>query len=204
MTFTFISPKAIPARTRSRSIRALVEGGPNATGDRHVIVIDRDNFKLYELFNASISGGGWKADSGAIFDLKTGADRPLGWTSADAAGLPIFAGLVRYDEVMVRGVINHALRITASATQNGFIHPARHAAGSANSALPPMGLRLRLKADYDISWASAPVRVVLTALKKYGAIVADNGSSWFIGGTPDPRWNDQQLHDLSSSARQRV
>ncbi|MGZ3697669.1 MAG: hypothetical protein ACXWP5_06105, partial [Bdellovibrionota bacterium] len=140
----------------------------------------------------------WKADSGAVFDLKNGTDRPAGWTSADAAGLPIFPGLVRYDEVMIHGVIDHALRFTASRTQNGYVYPARHAAGSADPTLPPMGLRVRLKASYDISWASPPVQIILTALKKYGMILADNGADWMIAGSPSPLWNDTQLHDLAS------
>ena len=177
---------------------APIEGGTSSTGDRHVIVIDRDHLKLYEMDNSSPNGSGWKADSGAVFDLVNGTTRPAGWTSADAAGLPIFPGLVRYDEVMIHGQINHALRFTASSTQNGYVAPARHSAGSVNPALPPMGLRVRLKAGYDISWATPTVRIILTALKKYGMILADNGASWAISGSPDPRWNDGDLHDLVS------
>lgn len=197
MSFTYANqsdagPYPIPAD-------APIEGGSGSSGDRHVIVVDHDNLKLYELFNAFVQGdGSWKADSGAVFDLASGADRPAGWTSADAAGLPIFPGLVRYDEVMIHGAINHALRFTASSTQNGYVYPARHAAGTADPTLPPMGMRVRLKASYDISWASKPVQIILTALKKYGMILADNGSNWAVAGSPDPLWNDSDLHDMSS------
>jgi hypothetical protein len=177
-----------------------IEGGPNAPedSDRHVIMIDPQNNKLYELFHVMPAGkGNWKAGSGAIFDLTSNKLRPLGWTSADAAGLPIFPGLVRYDEVIERGEIRHALRFTARKTQRAYILPATHfASRSKDSNLPPMGLRVRLKADYNISRFPKSAQVILTALKTYGMFLADNGSDWFITGTPDNRWNDDDLHTL--------
>lgn len=172
---------------------APIEGGPDSDGDRHVLVLDRDARKLYELFDAHPSGGGWTAGSGAVFDLTSNALRPEGWTSADAAGLPILPGLVRYDEVAA-GEIRHAVRFTCRLTQRAYIHPATHwASSSTDPSLPPMGLRLRLKADYDISGFPEPVRVILLALKRYGMIVADNGSDWYITGTHDTRWDDEVL-----------
>lgn len=178
---------------------APIEGGPNATGDRHVIVIDRDNWMLYELFDAHPVDGGarWEAGSGAIFDLSSNALRPAGWTSADAAGLPIFPGLVRYDEVVEQGEIRHALRFTCPVTRRAYVHPARHWASSRTDPdLPPMGMRVRLRADFDVSGFPPEVQVILTALKKYGMFLADNGSAWFISGAPDPRWNDENLAAL--------
>ena len=178
---------------------APIEGGPNATGDRHVIVIDRDNWMLYELFDARPVDGGarWEAGSGAIFDLSSNALRPAGWTSADAAGLPIFPGLVRYDEVVEQGEIRHALRFTCPVTRRAYVHPARHwASNRTDPDLPPMGMRVRLRADFDISGFPPEVQVILTALKKYGMFLADNGSAWFISGAPDPRWNDENLAAL--------
>lgn len=169
-----------------------------AGSDRHVLVIDSDNCMLYELYHAGkdTSGPGWSAGSGAIFNLRSNALRPDGWTSADAAGLPIFAGLVRYDEITA-GAIQHALRFTVWRSQDAYVHPATHAAGSTtNPAFPPMGLRVRLKASYDISSYTGQARVVLEALKRYGMFVADNGSSWFITGATDPRWNDDDLDQL--------
>ncbi|HLQ43982.1 MAG TPA: hypothetical protein VK137_04570 [Planctomycetaceae bacterium] len=178
----------------------LIEGGPNADADsdRHVILIDAQNKKLYELFHVLPNGPGqWKAGSGAIFDLTSNNLRPLGWTSADAAGLPIFPGLVRYDEVQVKQEIRHALRFTVRRTQRAYILPATHfASRSKDPNLPPMGLRIRLKADYDISKFPKSAQVILTALKKYGMFLADNGSDWFITGEPDNRWNDDDLHTL--------
>jgi len=175
---------------------APIEGGPNATGDRHVLVVDTDNCKLWELFGARKVTGGWEAGSGAIWDLKSNKLRPLGWTSCDAAGLPIFPGLVRYDEV-ANGAINHALRFTVVKSQRGYILPATHYASSKTDVnLPPMGLRFRLKASYDISKFPKDAQVILTALKKYGMIVADNGGDWFLSGAPDPRWNDENLATL--------
>ncbi len=175
---------------------APVEGGPTGTGDRHVLVVDEDHCKLYELFSAHKVANGWEAASGAIFDLKSNKLRPLGWTSADAAGLPIFPGLVRYEEVK-KGAINHALRFTVENSQRAYILPATHFASSKTSvSLPPMGLRLRLKASYDISKFPKDAQIILTALKKYGMIVADNGGDWYLGGAPDPRWNDADLATL--------
>jgi hypothetical protein len=176
---------------------APIEGGPNSTDDRHVLVVDRDHHLLYELFDAHpLSNGGWHAGSGAIFNLTTGAYRPAGWTSADAAGLPILPGLVRYDEV-ASGHIDHALRFTVAHTRAGYVAPARHLASSNPSpSLPPMGMRVRLKASFDLSGYPAQAKVILQALKDYGMIVADNGSNWFVSGTPDSRWNDDQLNTL--------
>jgi hypothetical protein len=148
---------------------------------------------LYELFHAAKTASGWSADSGAKWDLSSNAGRHPGWTSADAAGLPIYPGLVRYDEVM-SGNIDHALRFTVSSSQAGYVAPASHFASSdTNAALPPMGLRVRLKASVDISSYPQAVQVILTALKKYGMIVADNGSDWYISGQPDTRWNDGDM-----------
>lgn len=173
---------------------APIEGGGEAEGDRHVLVIDTDNHKLYEIFHSFKVEDGWKADSGAVFDLNSNQLRPETWTSADAAGLPIFPGLVRYDEVVEKGEINHALRFTVRRTQRGYIHPATHwASKSSDSNLPPMGLRVRLKADYDISGFPKEVQVILTCLKKYGMLLADNGGDWFISGAPDPRWDAEVL-----------
>lgn len=170
----------------------LIEGG----SDRHIIMWDKTACMLYELFAAVKSGGAWSAGSGAIWDLRSNALRPDGWTSADAAGLPILPGLARYDEVAA-GVIRHALRFTAPSTRTAHIHPARHDAGeSGSAALPSMGVRVRLKASVDISGFGPQARVILTALKQYGMILADNGSPWFVTGAPDPRWNDDELHDL--------
>jgi len=180
---------------------APIEGGPDARGDRHVLVIDRDNQRLYELFKATKVPGGWKAGSGAIFDLGANRLRRKGWTSADAAGLPIFPGLVRHDEVVEKGELLHAVRFTCVRTQRGFISPARHfASSSSDPSLPPMGLRLRLKADTDISAFPKNVQVILRGLKKYGMLLADNGGDWFITGAPDPRWNDEELSTIKRLA----
>jgi hypothetical protein len=178
---------------------APIEGGPSSAGDRHVLVIDRDHWKLYELYAAYPvpRSADWTAGSGAIFDLGSDALRPAGWTSADAAGLPILPGLVRYDEVVDQGAIRHALRFTVSRTRRAYIYPARHYASSDTSPnLPPMGMRVRLKAGFDISSFPPTARVILQALKTYGMMVADNGSDWFISGAPDPRWNDAELNTL--------
>ena len=182
---------------------APIEGGPTSNGDRHVIVIDRDNWKLYEMGNSYPLNGGasWNASGGAIFDLNSNALRPAGWTSADAAGLPIFPGLVRYDEVVEQGEIKHALRFTAQFTRRAYVHPARHwASTDTNPNRPPMGMRVRLKASFDISTFSPRIQVILRALKKHGMILADNGSNWFISGAPDPRWNDNELRALKTIA----
>jgi hypothetical protein len=175
---------------------AVIESG----SDRHIIVIDSVNFKLYELFNAVRNkNNSWNAGSGAIYDLTSNKLRPDFWTSADAAGLPIFPGLVRYEEVIVRGSINHALRFTVQKTRNAFIHPATHAASSSNNInYPPMGMRVRLKSGFNISGFSPHVQVILLALKKYGMFVADNGSNWYISGAPDSRWDDDELGELKS------
>jgi hypothetical protein len=176
---------------------APIEGGPSGTGDRHILILDPDHRLLYELYDAHLAGDHWEAGSGAIFDLTSNALRPDTWTSADAAGLPMLPGLVRYDEVE-SGEITHALRFTVDATQRAFVHPATHyASDDTNPDLPPMGLRLRLRADYDISGFPTRVQVILRALKKYGMIVADNGSSWYVNGAPDPRWDDDELHTIS-------
>src|SRR3954452_15043376 len=175
---------------------APIEGGPSADGDRHVIVVDRDACRLYELFDAHPQGARWHAGSGAIFDLRSNRQRPKGWTSADAAGLPIFPGLARPDDLRA-GSIDHALRFTASKTRRPFIPPARHfASNSDDPSLPPMGLRVRLKASFDTSGFPKQARMVLTALKRYGAILADNGSPWYISGSPSSRWNNDDLHSL--------
>jgi hypothetical protein len=178
---------------------APIEGGPNARGDRHVLVIDRDAGKLYELWSARTAAGGtrWEAGSGAVFDLKTNKPRPAGWTSADAAGLPVFPGLVRYDEVVERGAVRHAFRFTVVRTRRGYVAPARHFASRFNDAdLPPMGMRVRLKASYDARKFPPQARVILDALKSYGMLLADNGGDWFLNGAPDPRWDDEDLNTL--------
>jgi hypothetical protein len=178
--------------------KAPIEGGPNSTGDRHVIVVDRSTCMDYELFAAYPHDGGafWTAGSGAIVNLRSNHLRPAGWTSADAAGLPILPGLARYDEASA-GTIDHALRITVPKSQQAYIWPARHSAGSGSTNLPPMGLRLRLKASVDITSFPPQARAVAQALKTYGAIVADNGSAWYISGTHDERWSNDQLSALS-------
>jgi hypothetical protein len=173
-----------------------IEGGAQSDGDRHALLLDRSACKLYELYALRKSGASWTAGSGAIFDLRSNKLRPATWTSADAAGLPIFPGLARYDEV-ARGVIDHALRFTVQRTRREFVYPARHyASSSTDPSLPPMGLRVRLKASVDISSFPKQARVVLQALKTYGMIVADNGSNWYISGAPSPKWSNDDLHTL--------
>ena len=175
-----------------------IEGGYGSSGDRHVIVVDRSSCQDYELFAAYPHAGGrrWTAGSGAIFNLRSDHLRPAGWTSADAAGLPILPGLARYDEV-ARGVIDHALRFTAPCTAARYVYPARHEASTCHGAwLPPMGLRVRLKASVNISGLPYQARVVAQALKRYGMILADNGSPWFISGAPNRGWNNDALHLL--------
>ncbi len=176
---------------------APIEGGAQSSGDRHVLVIDRDNCVLYEVYAAyPQSDGSWSAGSGAVFNLKSNALRPSTWTSADAAGLPMFPGLVRYDEVAA-GEIRHALRFTAPRTQKSFVWPARHQASSTtDSSYPPMGQRFRLKANFDISGYSPEMQVILRAMQRYGIILADNGSSWYISGAPDDRWNNDNLSQM--------
>ena len=178
--------------------RVPIEGGRSADGDRHVIVVDRSRCKLYELFDAHPVNGGarWHAGSGAIFTLRSNRLRPRGWTSADAAGLPILPGLARYPEVR-RGRIDHALRFTVSRTRRAFVYPARHFASSlTDPGLPAMGQRLRLKRGFDISRFPRQSRIVLGALKRYGMIVADNGSSWYVSGAPSRGWDNDDLHSL--------
>jgi hypothetical protein len=176
---------------------APVEGAGEA-GDRHVLVLQEGSCKLYELYAAKRSGSGWEAGSGAVFNLRSNALRPEGWTSADAAGLPIFPLLARFPEVHA-GEIDHALRVTVPRTQAGYIHPATHLASSSSDAsLPPMGLRLRLKASFSLASYHGQALVILRALKRYGLIVADNGSPWYITGAPDGRWNDEDLDQLKT------
>ncbi len=178
---------------------APIEGGPDADGDRHVLVLDRDAMKLYELWRAFPvdNGKSWKAGSAAVWDLKTGVPRPKGWTSADAAGLAVFPGLVRYDEVIEQKAVRHALRFTITKSRRGYVDPATHFASRSNDPkLPPMGMRVRLKANVDISKYPASAQVILAALKTYGMIVADNGGDWFVSGSPDPRWKDEELETL--------
>jgi hypothetical protein len=176
---------------------APIEGGSQSTGDRHVLVVDRDACRLWETWSSYPQNGGmsWHAGSGATWDLRSNAIRPLGWTSADAAGLPVLPGLVRYDEVAA-GEIDHVIRFTAPRTDRRYVWPASHQAGVANAAYPPMGSWLRLKASVNISSFSADNQVILRALKKHGMVLADNGSAWFMSGTPDPRWNDDDLQAL--------
>jgi hypothetical protein len=176
---------------------APVEGA-GEEGDRHVLVLQKGTCKLYELYAARRLPAGWEAGSGAVFNLRSNALRPNGWTSADAAGLPIFPLLVRYPEVRA-GQIDHALRVTVERTQRGYIHPATHfASSSADPSLPPMGLRLRLKASFSLAAYHGQALVVLRALRRFGLIVADNGSSWYITGAPDRRWDDEDLNQLKS------
>ncbi len=181
--------------------KSLVEGGQASDGDRHVLAVDRFRCRLYELgraFARKRPKAHWNADVGVIWNLRSAALRPEGFTSADAAGLPIFPGLVRYDEAAA-GHINHAIRVTVDSTRNAWIHPASHCAGdTSNPSAPPMGLRLRLGAGYDISGITGPAHAVAAAMKQYGLIVADNGSNWFISGTSDRRWPDENLDQLKS------
>ena len=177
---------------------APVEGGADSDGDRHVLVVRAETCDLFELYRAFRSSSGWQADSGARFDLTSGALRPLGWTSADAAGLPILPGLVRFDEVAA-GEIRHAIRVTFSRTRRGYVLPATHFASSSDSVdLPPMGARLRLSAAFDTSRLTGQARVIAVAMQRYGLIVADNGSNWFFQGAPSAGWNDDDLNQLKS------
>lgn len=176
---------------------AAIEGGPDSSGDRHVLVVDQGSCTLYELYAATPrADGGWDAGCGAVFDLRSNALRPDTWTSADAAGLPLLPGLVRYDEV-ASGAIRHALRFTVPRTRRAYVWPARHYASTSTIASrPPMGQRFRLKRSFDISGFSPANRVILQALKDYGMILADNGSAWYLSGAPDERWDNDDLHDL--------
>jgi hypothetical protein len=192
VSFDFRWPAESDAGPYPMPAQPKFEGG----SDRHLLVVDRSACRLYELFAVSHDARGWHAGSGAIWDMTSNRLRPKGWTSADAAGLPILPGLARYDEVAA-GAILHALRFTAPVTRTGFIYPARHQAGESNDpALPPMGLRVRLKASVDITGFPVQARVVLRALKRYGMILADNGSPWYITGAPNAGWDDDDLHQL--------
>jgi hypothetical protein len=176
---------------------APIEGGRGSSGDRHVLVVDRDRCRLYELYAAYPKGGSWTAGSGAIWNLRSNKVRPAGYTSADAAGLPILPGLARYDDIVKKGGIDHALRFTAPRSRRAYIYPARHYASSATDPdLPAMGQRLRLKASFDVSRFPRQARAVLVALKRYGMVMADNGSPFYITGVPDKRWNNDDLHTL--------
>jgi hypothetical protein len=173
-----------------------IEGGVHATGDRHAILVDKSSCRLYELYDLRHTGQGWTAGSGAVWSLRSNHLRPAGWTSADAAGLAIFPGLARWDEDK-RGRIDHALRFTAPETRRAYVYPARHYASSSNDpALPPMGLRVRLKASVDVASFPRQARVVLIALQRYGMILADNGSPWYISGAPNSHWSNEALHTL--------
>ena len=178
-------------------LTAPIEGGGGSTGDRHVLTIQQGTCKLYEMFSAYPGTGAWDAASGTVFDLRSNALRPDTWISADAAGLPIAAGLVRYDEVAA-GQINHAVRFTVNTVRKAWVHPATHYGTSTSTTRIPYGAKLRLKASYDISSFSGEARVILTALKKYGMIVADQGTSWYITGDGDPRWDDNDLNQLKT------
>ena len=187
-------PFPVPA-----SPAALVEGGNGSDGDRHVLVVDRGECKLYELYRAfyvATPQPHWNADGGVAWDLDSAALRPDGWTSADAAGLPIFPGLVRYDEVAA-GQLEHAIRVTFESTRDAWVHPASHCAGDTDSAAAPaMGTRLRLKAGYGLGRFSGAARTIAEAMKRYGLIVADNGSNWYLSGSSDRRWDDENLGQL--------
>lgn len=176
---------------------APIEGGPAGEGDRHVLIVDAETCTLYELFDARpLPDGSWTAGSGAVFDLRSNALRPDTWTSADAAGLPILPGLVRYEEAAT-GEIRHALRFTAPRTRNAYVWPARHEASDLDDPeLPPMGQRFRLRADFDVSGFAPVNQAILTALQRYGMFLADNGSPWFLSGVPDARWDDDELREL--------
>jgi hypothetical protein len=179
--------------------KAPVEGGNRSDGDRHVLVVDRDGCRLYELYRAFYVAKPhphWNADSGTSWDLRSAARRADGWTSADAAGLPIFPGLVRYDEVAA-GHLDHAIRVTFESTRNAWVHPASHCAGdTSDPSAPPMGLRLRLKAGYGLGHLGGAAKTIALAMKRYGLIVADNGSNWFFSGSSDRRWDDEDLNQL--------
>jgi hypothetical protein len=177
---------------------APIEGGSSSKGDRHILIVRQGECKLYEVGNAYPNpDGSWRVGAGAIWDLNSNALRPSTWTSADAAGLPILPGLVRHDEVAA-GVIAHAIRFTAQATQTAFVWAARHQAGaSSNPNLPPMGARFRLKASVDLSGFPKDVRVILQAFKTYGLILADNGSNWYVSGTQDEAWDNDVLSSIS-------
>jgi hypothetical protein len=204
VNFTAYGDESTPGKYRIPA-KALIEGGQSSDGDRHVISVDRKRCKLFELYraffvkaNTKKGGGHWNADSGVIWDLNSAALRTPGFTSADAAGLPIFPGLVRFDEAAA-GSINHAIRVTVDETRKAYVNPASHCASDvADPNAPPMGLRLRLGAGYDINGITGPARAIAVAMKRYGFIVADNGSNWFFSGTSDKRWDDENLNQLKA------
>jgi hypothetical protein len=178
-----------------------IEGAPAhaSEGDRHALIVDRDTCRLYELYALRRSGAGWAAGSGAIWSLRSNALRPSGWTSADAAGLAILPGLARWEGDAATGHIDHALRFTVQRTRRAFIYPARHQASDlTDPSLPPMGLRVRLKAGVEIARLPRQARIVAQAMKTYGMIVADNGSNWFVSGAPSPHWSNDELHALGT------
>jgi hypothetical protein len=192
-------PPGYPIPEEARSQAGFIEGGVpggGTDGDRHLLLVDRDHWLLFELYAVRWTGTAWTAGSGAIFDLASNARRPETWTSADAAGLAMLPGLVRADEVFAAGQINHALRFTVRGTR-GYVFPASHDAtsGPGGNSRPPLGLRVRLKASKDLSSFAPPAQVILRAMQRYGMIVADNGSDWFVSGAPDPRWDDELMHD---------
>jgi hypothetical protein len=197
ITFTAYGDESDPG-PYPMPLDAPIEGGPSSTGDRHVIAVDTSARMLYELFSAYPQATYWEADCGAVFDLSSNDLRPDGWTSADAAGLAIFPGLVRYEEIAA-GEIDHAIRMTVNNSQKAYIYPASHyASSSTDPNRPPMGLRFRLRAAYDISGFGPQAKVVLRALKKHGMIVADNGGDWFISGAPDSRFDDDEINGLKA------
>jgi hypothetical protein len=200
VTYTAYGSESDPGPMPIPLTSQIIEGYPVlTTGDRHVLVLDKSNCFLYELFTGANGSTGWTAAGGAVWDLLNVEQRPYEWTSADAAGLPIFAGLVRYDEVAA-GAINHAIRTTVAYSREAFIPPASHWAPRSNDTIaPPMGMRLRLKASFDVSGFSPTNQIILNAMKKYGLIVADNGTTLYIGGTSDDRWDNTDLHLLSGA-----
>ncbi len=207
VTVTFYYPGESDAGPYPIPATPLIEGDPT-DGDRHILILDKDNCKLYELYDAWKQDGNWHAGSGAIFDLASNGLRTAGWTSADAAGLPILPGLVRYAEV-ASGEINHAIRFTVQHTRNSYVWPARHQASLLSDLkYPQMGQRFRMKAGYNITGFSPEVQVILRALKKYGMIIADNGSNWYLSGVPDPNWDNDmlvgELDDIPGSAFEAV
>jgi hypothetical protein len=180
----------------------LIEGGPDSDGDRHILIVERDTCRLIEIYDAYPQrAGSWEAGSGAVWDLSSYALRPEGWTSADAAGLPILPGLVRYEEVQA-GEIAHALRFTAERTQRAYVWPARHyASDMTDPAVPPMGQRFRLRASFDVSPYPRDMQIILVAMQTYGMILADNGADWFVSGAPDERWDNEMLVEALGTVR---
>jgi hypothetical protein len=197
VTFTAYSGESDPG-PYPIPLNAPIEGEPDNTGDRHVLAVNTDTCMLYEMYRAFPTEKGWSADSGAVFNLNSNKLRPETWTSADAAGLPIFPGLVKYGEV-ANGSVNHAIRFTTQKTQRSYLYPARHfASSSTDPHIPPMGLRVRLKANFDTSKLPTQAKVIATAMKKYGLILADNGGDWFFQGETNKLWNDNDINSLKS------